>query len=553
MNITNIVQQQWSSADSAVVNVLRETPNLEGKGTADSRYLWPTVVFEKVCQCNESYGGYDCMECDYGWTNNGAECQRQEPVVRKSFAKLSETEKANFINATRNLKKEMGVWSVIVNEPESYTNGTVTLQNVTTYDFFVYLHNFVSRDDSGACTEINQGNIVDFAHVGPVFPVWHRRYLLTVEREFQRIMNDGSFGFPYWQWEEGDMSPFTEENYGVPANSFNSTATDIHGDLINPTDWNTICDLGYQNPRLNGCLPYWKPCNPANDLAAARSLQRGKSRGYLPNQIEVMIAIAAPSYDAADSNGDYQLNSPRTSFRSRMEGWNRICSAGNCVGQHYESHMHNVVHLWVGGQMSVVPSAVNDPIFNLHHCNVDRVLESWMKRFYGNKSSNPELLPAYVPVTGGHPGHNRDDFMVPFFPLIMAGRQYAAAEEWGYRYDHLVPALIDDSTIQDCSEIYPDCPTCNSVDDTCINCTTQTCPAPRTLPEEPAEPSQNSLTGPTNDSLVLYLGFGLGLGIPLLLSLVTVVVLVAVLCTKRKARVAADSRSETHEMTAVNT
>ena len=36
------------------------------------------------------------------------------------------------------------------------------------------------------------------------------------------------------------------------------------------------------------------------------------------------------------------------------------------------SHMHNNVHDWVGGQMDVIPSAVNK--FNFHHCNVlDRI------------------------------------------------------------------------------------------------------------------------------------------------------------------------------------
>ena len=544
MNITSVVLQQWSKADSTVVDILRDTPNQPAKGTADARYLWPTVVFENVCQCKGNYGGYNCMECDFGWS--GTNCQtRKGRVVRKHFASLTDEEKNDFVSATIQLKNEIGVWSVIVAEPENYSVGRVTLQNVSTYDFFIYLHSFVARDDAGACTAINLNQTIDFAHEGPVFPVWHRHYMLTVEKEFQRIMNNDSFGFPYWQWEENDLSPFTEEYYGTPSNGYNPPPVNVSGEFINPTRWNTICDLSYWYPDLTSCTPYWRPCNPADDLAAARPLQRGHQfplpPGYLPNRVEVMIAIAAPSYDAADSDGNYLIDDPRTSFRSRLEGWNRICSAGNCVGQHYESHMHNTVHLWVGGQMACVPAAINDPIFNLHHCNVDRILESWMKRFYGNEPLNSKLLPAYVPVTGGHPGHNREDFIVPFFPLITAGRQYAAAEEWGYRYDNLVPAEIDDSTIQDCSEILPNCPICDA-NTTCIDCTDQVCPGPI------AGPSQEGLST-TDNSVGLGVGLGLGLGIPLLLSLVAVVILAAVLFKNWKK----EKSSASHEMTVVKT
>ena len=43
--------------------------------------------------------------------------------------------------------------SVIVEEPSNYTSGTVSLQNVSTYNFFVFLHQFVARSDSSECTQ----------------------------------------------------------------------------------------------------------------------------------------------------------------------------------------------------------------------------------------------------------------------------------------------------------------------------------------------------------------------------------------------------------------
>ena len=53
----------------------------------------------------------------------------------------------------------------------------------------------------------------------------------------------------------------------------------------------------YWKPDLT-CSQSWSLCNPENDLGDKRPLQRGDGSTYLPNIVEVMIAIAAPSYDA---------------------------------------------------------------------------------------------------------------------------------------------------------------------------------------------------------------------------------------------------------------
>ena len=50
VNITQIVLDQWENANSSTVNILRTAPETQQKNKADSRYLWPTVVFENVCE-----------------------------------------------------------------------------------------------------------------------------------------------------------------------------------------------------------------------------------------------------------------------------------------------------------------------------------------------------------------------------------------------------------------------------------------------------------------------------------------------------------------------
>ena len=221
------------------------------------------------------------------------------------------------IQATIDLKNEKGRWSVIVTEPPAST-GIVKLCDVSTYDFLVHMHSYVSRDRK--CT--NDNITVDFAHKGPVFPVWHRRYLLIVEKEYQRIMNhDYSFGLPYWQWEIDDRTPFKEEYFGMPSNSYEGR-TNVTGTFGNPQNWSTICDLPVieDNPI---CKSTWKPCNPEEDHQRSNESQRTLKRGkknpnfYLPHFMEVEIAIAAPEYDTVDDSSD--------SFRQRLEGLYPIC------------------------------------------------------------------------------------------------------------------------------------------------------------------------------------------------------------------------------------
>jgi tyrosinase len=46
---------------------------------------------------------------------------------------------------------------------------------------------------------------------------------------------------------------------------------------------------------------------------------------------------------------------------------------------HLDSNLHGAVHGLIGGDMGIVPTAGNDPIFWLHHCNIDRLWVSWIK------------------------------------------------------------------------------------------------------------------------------------------------------------------------------
>ena len=505
-NIKSRAVKAWSLSNPDVIAYMLNSTNIPGKGKADMRYQWPTVVFENVCMCTGNYYGPDCTDCKFGYT--GTDCNTKAPIrMRKQFSSLTAYEKEQLIRGFSELKNEYGRYAVAVDDPPSYTNGGVTLQNVTTFDMITYLHFLVARE-----TNCNLSNTIDFAHEGPVFPVWHRHYLLTLEREFQRILSNSSFSLPYWSWESSEMDMFTVDYLGTPATNY-SQVSNVTASYFNESNWPMVCDLMYRNQSVS-CGEGWQLCNPNRDRQAQRPLQRGVSynNSYLPDTREIKIAIAAPSYESSGTDGLYDSKSPRTSFRNRLEGFTEICSVTGCVGYNVKSHhhMHNIIHLWIGGHMGVVPSAANDPIFFLHHCNVDRVLESWIRRF-DQYSSNSMLLPGYTPSRGGHPGHNKDSWMVPFFPPVTPQDYYQDSTNFGYTYEKIFEADVDDSSLIDCDST-TNCPSCAS-NGSCIMCAlneTIQCPTP--------------ILAPSTSNKNIALGLGLGLGIPLLISLIALVV-----------------------------
>jgi dopachrome tautomerase len=89
-NIKDEVTAQWNLSNRTVVDILANSPNEPAKNAIDSRYLWPILIFENVCECSGNFGGAngDCSECDFGWI--GANCNvKKPPVIRKKFSSLT--------------------------------------------------------------------------------------------------------------------------------------------------------------------------------------------------------------------------------------------------------------------------------------------------------------------------------------------------------------------------------------------------------------------------------------------------------------------------------
>jgi tyrosinase len=224
-----------------------------------------------------------------------------------------------------------------------------------------------------------------FAHRGPLFLPWHRLMLRSLEQLIAQALNDPNFGLPYWDWAaDGQLSPAQRLSAPVWANNCMGSAASAPG------------------PFTLAAFPIRLAANSAGQLVQTnRALQRNRGVGVqgnpnppLPTKPTTAASLTVTPYDVAPWN-----TSSSSGFRNRVEGWNP------------PNQLHNLVHIWVGGDM-LPSSSPNDPVFYLNHCNEDRIWEAWMQR--NGRTYRPLNSTAGAPV-----GQRLNDAMLsPFGPSV---------------------------------------------------------------------------------------------------------------------------------------
>ncbi|MCX4749223.1 tyrosinase family protein [Kitasatospora sp. NBC_01287] len=223
-------------------------------------------------------------------------------------------------------------------------------------------------------------------HGGPAFLPWHRQFIFELEEDLRTL--DSSATLPYWDWTldrrmAGFLTPWTLNFMGG-----NGTDTGIF----------TVSD---------GWL-----CRNVNINETALRRQFGAVTD-LPTGQQVDDCLGQTPYDRDPWDSEAE-----PSFRNYLEGG---------IGP---SRIHNAVHNWVGGNMRDVLSSPNDPVFFLHHANIDRIWGIW-------QDQHPTQ--SYVPQTGGPAGHNGPDKLLPRGkPAI---NDVTDRRKMGYVYDTDYPTI----------------------------------------------------------------------------------------------------------------
>ena len=228
--------------------------------------------------------------------------------------------------------------------------------NVSIYDQFVAVHR--------AVTGLTGAQTGDGAHGRPGFLSWHREYIRRYEVALQQI--DPEVTLPYWNWGLGSISEttalFQDDRIGKMGSGGASNFEIETGYLThNP---NTFNPMGWQIHPEPAMRPFGAALqrNPTLDMASP-----------FPTATAVNNILSSPNFGV---------------FRPALE-W----------------PPHGIVHVRVGRDMMTMTSP-NDPIFFLHHCQVDRIWAKWQVDHPGTANFNP--------LNTGGVGHRVNDPMWPW-------------------------------------------------------------------------------------------------------------------------------------------
>jgi len=120
------------------------------------------------------------------------------------------------------------------------------------------------------------------------------------------------------------------------------------------------------------CIPYWKSSEeqafPTWLLGFTPTVNLMNGSHTVTRNIGSFATLPSTA-DVAAAMGNGSFNT----FSQALEG------------------IHNSGHVWVGGSMGVVPTAPADPVFWMHHAEIDRIWAEWQ---VANPGQNPNLVGA---------------------------------------------------------------------------------------------------------------------------------------------------------------
>jgi hypothetical protein len=215
------------------------------------------------------------------------------------------------------------------------------------------------------------------------FP-WHRMYILWFEHIVRDIVRSqggpANWALPYWNWEANRVLPpaFREQNL----------------------------------PQSAGGGP-----NPLFRQDRTASINNGTPMA--PTVVDTTAAMNATQFNGTFGFGGGVINNP-SHFGAGLTGL-------------LEMKPHNIVHSTIGGPTGVMNSAESplDPIFWLHHANVDRLWGRWLRKGEGRAN----------PTEGGWLDQSFDFYKAAGQRLTQHPKEVRSTQAIGYRYDDDPPPV----------------------------------------------------------------------------------------------------------------
>ena len=301
-------------------------------------------------------------------------------LVRKNVVDLTQEEKSAYVNALKTLQTTI---------PDGST--------ISIYDQFLVIHvttmGFLRSDAVGPATG------ADAAHNNAAFLPWHREFLFQFEQALRSV--EPMVTIPYWDWtdasaievifDENFLGPNGEGSIETPLGRFQGGPV-VSGPFSEAEGW-------VLNPDIH--------INPMTGESLGTSLLR-----YVQLPPADVYPLSQQEIDQLLSIDEYDL------FSRALEGSISVDQQGNISSG---SFLHNYIHGLVGGVVvdtNTDPSTIHrlgtmsvhsspyDPVFWLHHSNVDRLWAEWQEDGHGGSD--------FYPSDGQPFSHNLDDPMWPW-------------------------------------------------------------------------------------------------------------------------------------------
>ena len=250
-------------------------------------------------------------------------------------------------------------------------------------------------------------HLMDCPHGNWWFYVWHRGFLGHFERTIRELSGDASFALPYWDWTmlpqipdamfdgaltptdkafepyTGNLALFTSflkpalSRYWDSLSAAQQTQLKIRGYTAFDLLWNDVTGLdptakagiaGNQAFALTCCARYLSKSNPRLDDKTA----------YNVSPFVVLSGLLPTDFYNPENNLSF------TSLKTPAHN-SQLAPKFSVL----ESFPHNKVHNYIGGVGPTDPGPYGnmtnflspvDPIFFLHHSNMDRLWDVWTRK-----------------------------------------------------------------------------------------------------------------------------------------------------------------------------
>lgn len=214
------------------------------------------------------------------------------------------------------------------------------------------------------------------------FLLWHRLYIAYFEKIVRKLSGKADFALPYWS--------YTDPDYRVMPALLRDKSSSLY------------------------------------EAARLPSLNNGIAIGQAPGEDTEKIDEALDVTDLLETR---VFSTFSNTINAVPHGFMH-----DYIGGSYDGYsVYNPIYQKVteGGLMSLVPSAGFDPVFWMHHSEIDRIWDSWNHSQYGRKAPEAVLLASPWPYTFFDGDGKEHKYTV--------AQAYDAAYNVDYSYDSLIP------------------------------------------------------------------------------------------------------------------